>query len=153
LTFPSIDPNKNILITKEMWLLDASGNWVEIGTVKGHTSEDRLSTSTLYWEGEYYASQQITNGVQKYKRTLLGTSGSTGSKTFNVYRDPATLSPCSWLFYVNGLYVGQVNHAQGSFPYAQIGIETNNGCSNYLSGTYADSMYILPPGQGQSLTK
>jgi hypothetical protein len=84
---------------------------------------------------------------------LVGNSGSTGSKTFNIYRDPATQNPYYWYFYVNGLYVGQISSSKGSFPYAQIGIETNNGCSNYLNGTYADNLYVLPPGQGQSLTK
>jgi hypothetical protein len=153
LQLPSVDPGKKIFITKEMWLLDASGNWVETGTVKGYTSEDGLSPTTVYWAGEYYASQQVVNGVQKYKRTLVGTSGSTGSKTFNVYRDPATQGPYAWNFYVNGLYVGQVSHPKGSFPYAQVGIETNNGCTNYTSGTYSDSLYILPPGSGQALTK
>jgi hypothetical protein len=143
---PSIDPNKNIFVTKEMWLLDTSGNWVETGSVKGYTAPDGISATT-YWAGEYYARQKIVNGNPVYQRKFIGTSGSTGSKIFQVNVGQASGSSYSWNFYLNNSYAGSFDSPKSSFPYAQVGIETNNGCSNYRNGTYADSLYILTPSK------
>jgi hypothetical protein len=139
---PSTDPNKNIFITKEMWLLDTSGNWVEIGSVKGYTAPDGISATT-YWAGEYYARQKIVNGNPVYQRKFIGASGSTGSKIFQINVGNASGSSYSWDFYLDKSHVGSFDSPKSSFPHAQVGIETNNGCSNYRSGTYADSLYIL----------
>lgn len=143
---PLNDTTKNIAITKEMWLLDSSGNWVETGSLKGYTAPDGISATT-YWAGEYYARQKIVNGSPVYQRKYIGSSGSTGSKIFQVNVGQANGSSYSWGFYLNNAYVGSFDSPNSSFPYTQIGIETNNGCSNYLSGTYVDSMYILTPSK------
>ncbi|MGB3205173.1 MAG: hypothetical protein WBB28_09310 [Crinalium sp.] len=148
LSVPSIDPNRNIFITKEMWLLDASGNWVEMGTVKGYTSADGISSSTSYWAGEYYARQKVVNGVTTYLRRFTGTSGSTGSKSFQINVGQASGSSFNWDFYLDGSYIGSFDSPKSTFPYMQIGTETNNGCSNYVSGTYADSLYYYTPTNG-----
>jgi hypothetical protein len=143
---PSLDPNNIIFLTKEMWLIDTSGNWVETGSVKGYTAPDGVSATT-YWAGEYYARQKIVNGNPVYQRKYIGSSGSTGSKVFQVNVGQASGSSYSWDFYLNNSYVGSFDSPSSSFPYAQIGIETNNGCSNYSNGTYVDSMYILTPSK------
>ncbi len=143
---PSFDPNENIFVTKEMWLLDASGNWVETGSVKGYTAPDGIS-ATIYWAGEYYARQKIVNGNPVYQRKFIGTSGSTGSKIFQINVGTASGSSYSWDFYLNNTYAGSFDSPNSNFPYAQVGIETNNGCSNYSNGTYADSLYILTPSK------
>lgn len=139
-------PYSTNFMTKEMWLIDELGNWVETGSLKGYTSPDGISATT-YWAGEYYARQKIVNGNPIYQRKYIGSSGSTGSKIFQVNVGQASGSSYSWDFYLNNAYVGSFDSPNSSFPYVQIGIESGHNCSTYRSGTYVDSLYTLTPSK------
>jgi hypothetical protein len=139
-----VPDTKKVFVGKIMWLLDGAGNWVETGSVKGYTAPDGISTPT-YWAGEYYGRQKIVNGVTTYLRRLIGSSGSTGAKSFQVMVGQANGSLYNWDFYVNNTYIGSFDSPKNTFPYMQVGMETNNGCGNFVSGTYADSLYIYTP--------
>jgi hypothetical protein len=143
LRMPLPDTGK-IFTGKIMWLLDGAGNWVETGSIKGYTSPDGISTPT-YWAGEYYGRQKVVNNVTTYLRRLIGSSGSTGPKSFQVIVGQANGSSYNWDFYVNNTYIGSFDSPKNTFPYMQVGMETNNGCGNFVSGTYSDSLYIYTP--------
>ncbi|MCY7276770.1 MAG: hypothetical protein LH702_24305 [Phormidesmis sp. CAN_BIN44] len=146
---PSPDPTQKIFVTKEMWLLDELGNWVEMGSVKGYTAADGISSTTA-WAGEYYARQKVVSGVTTYLRRYIGTTGSTGAKSFQINIGTGSGALVNWDFYLNGTYLGSFDSPKSSFPYMQVGIESNNGCSNYTSGTYADSLYYYTTGTTKS---
>jgi len=140
---PSPDTTYKLFITKEMWLLDGRGNWVETGTVKGYTSPDGVSSSTEYWAGHYYAKQR-TNGTTSplYQRILIGPYKPTGAHSYQLERDTSTGFAWNWTILIDGGdYIGTVAANNSSFPYMQVGLETNNGYSKFKNGTVANSMY------------
>lgn len=141
---PNPDTTYKIFVSKEMWLLDGGGNWVEIGDIKGYSAPDGVS-STKYWAGHYYAKQR-TNGSNSpiYQRILIGPYNPTGAHTYQATRGSASNSLWIWNFSIdNGAYRGSLYSNNSSFPYMQVGIETNNGLSKFRSGTYANSLYHL----------
>jgi hypothetical protein len=137
--------NRNKFITKETWLL-APSEWVETGTVKGWTSQNGSSSNQSYWAGSYYARQKVVNGVQSYFRAYTGNSGATGTPSYQVNYAGLVNGVPYWNFYVNGSFVGSLDHTKTQFNQMQIGIETNSTCSSFRNGTVSDSIQFRNSG-------
>lgn len=141
--------NRDKVIAKQTWLVASVPNvgaeWVEVGSVKGWSTTSGGTVNATYWAGHYYARQKIVSGQLLYFRSYSGTSapGSsspTGSQTYQVNYAGLINGTPYWNFYVNNIFMGNLDHTRTAFTEAQIGIETNSTCNSFTSGTKSQAI-------------
>ncbi len=147
---PSLDTKKIIFIAKTMWLNDYAGSWLELGALKGYTSADGGNTSTEYWVGNYYGWQRIINVATKekeFRRFFVGTYGESGNPR-NLSIEPGGTTASGkfiWDFYRDDELVGSIDHPKAGFIAMEVGMESNQGCTNYSNGTVSDVLFYFGP--------
>lgn len=131
-------------IDKEMWLSldDPQGSgtcnggrnscWIEAGDTAGVIKQN---TGDQMWQGHYFA---IARDDGSYYEEPIGTSGETGSHTFEI----AYGANAVWEIYVDGTLMRQITSmSQFRWGFAlQSGIESNNDQNSFTSGTSQTSL-------------
>lgn len=136
--------SKQQFTNKPIWLIGPSSEWIEVGALNGWTAPDGGTTNVTFWKGFYYAKQIGST----YTRTLIGSSGATGSLSYQLEKVSQSGSIYNWTLKVTSAggttLVGPttITHSKGAFSIMQVGIETGNACNGFKNGTYSDSLYF-----------
>lgn len=155
------NPGKKLdFISKEMWVdlpstsLTGSGEWLEIGGVKGGVDNSITNpTSIVYWEGHFFAySLYKADGTLVYREGKIGAANPTGSHKYTIQRDFASSNTTRWVALLDDVpaYYLTTNIVTGTatkFSKAAavtFGIESGETTNTFTNGTTVDSLSLIP---------